>query len=231
MEHAIIIGNTDGIGLALTRRLLSDDWAVTGLSRRAAAVEHDRYVHIAVDVTAAGYPIELARALAAAGRAHLCVYAAGIGDLLDLGDLAAQTRAIEVNLLGVARTVEVVVPHMLAAGGGHFVGLSSLADALITPQAPGYAASKAGMSSYLIGLGAALRPRGVAVSTVRFGFVDTKLARGPVKPMMISVDRAVAVLMRCLRTRPAVVSYPRRMAVLTGALRPVARAQARLRRR
>lgn len=231
MEHAIIIGNTDGIGLALTRRLLSDGWAVTGLSRRAAAVEHDRYVHIAVDVTAAGYPAELTRALAGAGRAHLCVYAAGIGDLLDLGDLAAQTRAIEVNLLGVARTVEVVVPHMLAAGGGHFVGLSSLADALVTPQAPGYAASKAGMSSYLIGLGAALRPRGVAVSTVRFGFVDTKLARGPVRPMMISVDRAVAVLMRCLRTRPAVVSYPRRMAVLTGALRPVARAQARLRRR
>jgi short-subunit dehydrogenase len=227
VRHAIVIGNTDGIGLALTRRLLSDGWTVTGLSRRTAAVEHDRYVHVAVDVTAAGYPGELARALAAAGRVDLCVYAAGVGDLLDLDDLAAQTRAIEVNLVGVARTVEVVVPRMLAASGGHLIGLSSLADTLITPDAPGYAGSKAGMSSYLIGLGAALRPRGVAVSTVRFGFVDTKLAKGPARPMMITVDRAVEVLMRCVRRRPAVVSYPRRMALLVTALAPAARLRAR----
>jgi short-subunit dehydrogenase len=228
VRHALIIGNTDGIGLALTRRLLSDGWTVTGLSRRVAAVEHERYVHVAVDVTAADYPAQLSRALDAMGSTRLCVYAAGVGDLLDLDDLAAQTRAIEVNLVGVARTVEVVVPRMLAAGGGHFVGLSSLADALIVPDAPGYAASKAGMSSYLIALAAALRARGVAVSTVRFGFVDTKMAKGEVKPMMISVDRAVAVLMRCVRTRPVVVSYPRRMAALTTVFRPVARIQARL---
>lgn len=231
MRHAIVIGNTDGIGLGLTRRLLSDGWAVTGLSRRSAAVEHDRYVHVASDVAAASYPADLGRALAAAGRVDLCVYAAGVGDLLDLADLAAQTRAIEVNLLGVARTVEVVVPAMSAAGGGHLIGLSSLADAMITPEAPGYAASKAGMSSYLIALGAALRPRGVAVSTVRFGFVDTKMAKGAVRPMMITVDRAVEVLMRCVRDRPAVVSYPRRMALLVTLAAPVARLRARLGRR
>ena len=227
MRHATIIGNTDGIGLALTRRLLSEGWAVTGLSRRPATVEHERYVHVAADVTDPAYPQALSRALAAAGRADLCVYAAGVGDLLDLADLAAQTRAIEVNLLGLARTAEVVVPHMLTAGGGHLVGLSSLADALITPQAPGYAASKAGMSSYLIALGATLRPHGVAVSTVRFGYVDTKMALGPVKPMMITVDRAVEVLMRCVRTRPAVVSYPRRMALLVRAAAPIVRVRAR----
>jgi short-subunit dehydrogenase len=228
VRHAIVIGNTDGIGLALTRRLLAAGWAVTGLSRRPAAVEHDRYVHVAADVTAPDYPAELDRALTAAGRVDLCVYAAGVGELLDLDDLGAQTRAIEVNLLGVARTVEVVVPRLLAAGGGHLIGLSSLADALITPAAPGYAASKAGMSSYLIGLGAALRPRGVAVTTVRFGFVDTKMAKGPVKPMMITVERAVDVLMRCVRRRPAVVTYPRRMAWLITAAAPAVRLRARL---
>jgi hypothetical protein len=67
----------------------------------------------------------------------------------------------------------------------------------------------------------------VAVSTVRFGFVDTKLAKGTVKPMMITVDRAVEVLMRCVRDRPAVVSYPRRMALLLRAVAPIARVRAR----
>jgi short-subunit dehydrogenase len=225
--QAIIIGNTDGIGLALTRRLLGDGWAVTGLSRRPATVEHDRYVHIAVDVTAPAYPGELTRALTA-GPVDLCVYAAGVGEVLDLDDLGAQTMAVEVNLPGLARTVEVVVPRMLAAGAGHLIGLSSLADALITPEAPGYAAAKAGMSSYLLGLGAKLRPRGVSVSTVRFGYVDTKMAKGPVKSMMITVDRAVDVLMRCVRKRPAVVSYPRRMALLIAAAAPLVRLRARL---
>ena len=160
MRHAIVIGNTDGIGLGLTRRLLGDGWAVTGLSRRAAAVEHDRYVHVVTDVAGPGYPADLGRARAATGAVDLCVYAAGVGELLDVADLGAQTRAVEVNLLGLARTVEAVVPPMLAAGRGHLIGLSRLADTMITPAAPGYAASKAGMTSYLLGLGAALRPYG-----------------------------------------------------------------------
>ena len=96
----------------------------------------NRYVHVAADVTSADYPASLARAVAAAGRIDLCVYAAGVGELLDLADLGAQTQAIEVSLLGVARTVEVVVPSMLAAGDGHLIGLSSLSDALVVPEAP-----------------------------------------------------------------------------------------------
>jgi NAD(P)-dependent dehydrogenase (short-subunit alcohol dehydrogenase family) len=211
------VGNSDGIGLALTRRLLADGWSVTGLSRSAGPLTD----HV-VDVTAADYRA----VLAAAGAAELCVYAAGVGEL---DDLPAQTRAIEVNLLGAARTAEVVVPAMLAAGSGHLIGLSSLADTLVSAQAPGYAASKAGLSSYLRGLNLALRRRGVAVSTIRFGFVDTKMAKGPSTPLKISVEQAVDVVMRCVRTRQSVVSYPRRAAVLTGLLGPVVRLQARRR--
>jgi NAD(P)-dependent dehydrogenase (short-subunit alcohol dehydrogenase family) len=217
----MIVGNSDGIGLALTRRLLAAGWAVTGLSRSPAPVGS----HHVVDVTSPAFPAVLAEV----GDVDLCVYAAGVGELLG-DDLAAQTRAIEVNLLGAARTFEAVVPRMLAAGGGHLIGLSSLADAMISADAPGYAASKAGLTSYLLSLDAALRPRGVPVTAVRFGFVDTKMAKSPVTPFKISPDRAADVLLRCIRTRPAVVSYPRRMAAVTGTLGPLLRTAARLRR-
>ena len=43
--------------------------------------------------------------------------------------------------------------------------------------APSYSASKAGLSSWLGGLALALRPRGVHVTNVRLGFVDTKMAK------------------------------------------------------
>ncbi|ATE54337.1 short-chain dehydrogenase [Actinosynnema pretiosum] len=215
VARALVIGNSDGIGLALSRRLLADGWQVVGLSRRAAPVEHPAYAHHTRDVTDPGYPALLAEI----GHVDLCVYAAGVGDLLELPDLAPQTRALEVNLLGLARTAEVVLPDMLAAGAGHLIGLSSLADALISPQAPGYAASKAGMTSYLRGLAGAARGTGVAVTCVRFGFVDTKMAKSPAKPALLTVDEAVDALLRCLRTRPAVLSRPRRMAVAATALR------------
>ncbi|TDC67003.1 SDR family NAD(P)-dependent oxidoreductase [Micromonospora sp. KC207] len=219
--RAVIVGNSDGIGLALTRRLLADGWTVTGLSRSPAPVGS----HHVVDVTSP----EFSTVLAEVGEVDLCVYAAGVGESLG-ENLAGQTRALEVNLLGAARTFEAVVPRMLAAGRGHLIGLSSLADTMISAQAPGYAASKAGLTSYLLGLDAALRPRGVPATAVRFGFVDTKMAKSPVTPFKISTDRAADVLIRCIRTRPAIVSYPRRMAAVTGTLGPLLRTAARLRR-
>jgi NAD(P)-dependent dehydrogenase (short-subunit alcohol dehydrogenase family) len=224
--RALIVGNSDGIGLALTRRLLTEGWQVTGLSRSPApAAAALRAEHHVVDVTSPDFPA----ILAGVDRVDLCVYAAGIGDVLT-DDLGAQTRAIEVNLLGAARAIEAVVPPMLAAGRGHVIGLSSMADALISGDAPGYAASKAGLTSYLLGLDAALRPRGVAVTAVRFGFVDTKMAKSPVTPFRITTEKAVDVLMKCVRKRPALVSCPRRMAVLAGAAGPAMRLGARLKR-
>ncbi|GIM93065.1 SDR family NAD(P)-dependent oxidoreductase [Paractinoplanes toevensis] len=221
--RALIVGNSDGIGLALTRRLLAEGWEVIGLSRRPAPAGAAQVA----DVTSPDFPA----AVAEVGDVDLCVYAAGIGDPIENDDLTQQTRALEVNLLGAARTCEVVAPRMLAAGQGHIIGLSSLADTMISAEAPGYAASKAGLTSYLLSLDAALRPRGVAVTAVRFGFVDTKMAKSPVTPFKISPEKAVDVLMRCIQTRPAVVSYPRRMAALTGTAGALLRARARLRRR
>ncbi|WP_433199984.1 SDR family NAD(P)-dependent oxidoreductase [Dactylosporangium sp. CS-047395] len=203
--RALVVGNTDGIGLALTRHLLSEGWTVAGISRRAASLDHAAYEHFVADVAVDPLP--------AVGEVDLCVYAAGIGEPLDLADLGEQTAALRVNLLGAALVAESVLPGMIARGSGHFVGLSSLSDILVTPAAPGYAASKAGLTSYLLSLGKALRPHGVAVTAVRFGFVDTKMAKAPVTPLKISVEQAVDVLMRAVDKRPAVVSYPRRMAV------------------
>ncbi len=227
--RAVLVGNSDGIGLALTKRLLLAGWEVTGLSRSASVVVHDRYAHEVVDVTEDRYRAVLAKRIEAAAGVDLCVYAAGVGDLVDVTDLSAQTVALEVNLLGAARTLEIVVPQMVAAGRGHIIGLSSLADVTISPQAAGYAASKAGLTSYLNGLALALRPHGVHVTTVRLGFVDTKMAKGPVRPMMISAEKAVDVILDSLRTRRSVVSYPRRMAWLANRLRTVSAVQLRRR--
>lgn len=218
--HALVIGNTDGIGLALTRRLLRDGHDVRGVSRRASPLTHTAYGHTVCDVTSPQYADELRTLITTMPSLDVCVYCVGIGDVLDLSDLRAESLVFRTNLLGLVETTSAVLPTMLAAGRGHFVGLSSIADELISAAAPSYAASKAGVSSYLAGLALAMHTRGVRISNVRLGFVDTKMAKSAAQPRkMMSVESAVDVLLLCLEKQPARLTRPRRVGLLMRVMR------------
>ena len=108
-----------------------------------------------------------------------------------MNDLSGEPRVFGVNLLGGVETAAIVLPSMIGAGHGHFVGLSSIGDG-VSREAPSYSASKAGLSSYLEGMALALRPRGVRVTNLRLGFVDTKMAKAKVRPFMMTTERACA---------------------------------------
>jgi NAD(P)-dependent dehydrogenase (short-subunit alcohol dehydrogenase family) len=219
MPGAIIVGNSDGIGLALTELLLGEGWQVSGVSRSAARVTHRTYQHHILDVCHADYAQRLGQIVAAEGALDALVYSVGIGEFLDGETLATERQVFEANLIGAVATAQVILPHFSRAGRGHFIGLSSQGDGLVDPRAPSYAASKAGLSTYLEGLALAYRPRGIFVTNVRFGFVDTKMAKAPLRPFMISPQEAAARVRHCLRTRPIVYTYPKRMAVLLWLLR------------
>ena len=214
MPVALVIGNSDGIGLALTESLLADGWRVAGVSRSASRLQTEHYQHHVQDVCQPEYPARLASIVSQLPELSLCVYCVGIGEFLELDTLAQERRVFETNLIGAVATAQVVIPRLLRAGAGHFLGLSSQADALIDPHAPSYAASKAGLSSYLEGLALACRPRGVFVTNLRLGFVDTKMAKAPVRPFMISPAQAAQRIGHCLRTRPMRDTFPKRMALL-----------------
>ena len=212
-RHALIIGNSDGIGLHSTRRLLDRGWQITGVSRRASPITHARYQHHVLDVSDRDY-VEKLRAILGSAPVDTCIYCAGIGGPPDPRDLRSDVQVFEVNLMGALRTAQVIVPAMVAAGGGHLVVLSSQADVLVVPSAASYAASKAALSSYFEGLGLALRPHGVAVSNLRFGFVDTKMARARVRPFMYTLDQAVDVVEGVLDKRPLRFTRPLAIAPL-----------------
>ncbi|MCP3902893.1 MAG: SDR family oxidoreductase [Planctomycetes bacterium] len=215
----LIIGNSDGIGLATTRLLLDEGRRVLGISRSPSPVEHDAYEHLVGDVTAPGFRAALAERCERYGDLTTCIHCAAIGNELDPTTFSGERRVFEVNLVSVVTTLEVLVPRLIARGGGHVVVLSSLADVLNNAGAPSYSGSKAGLSTYLGGLALRLRPAGVRVTNVRFGFVDTKMADSPVRPLMITTERAARVLRRCLDRRPMRVSYPRTAALLVNLLR------------
>jgi short-subunit dehydrogenase len=195
------------MGLATTRRLLARGWSVTGVSRSASPIDSAGYCHRVLDVGDSRYS-GLVRELVRDGQPDLCIYFVGIGELLDLADMSNEVRVMDVNLTGMVRTAAAVIPQMVIRGEGHFMGISSMADELLSAEAPSYNASKAGFSNYLGGLALALKARGVYVTNVRFGFVDTKMAKSNVKPFMMSVEQAVDHLEICIRRKPARYTAP-----------------------
>lgn len=214
MATAVIVGASTGIGLALARRLTAAGWNVIGMARGPAGLEHVLYQHVVADVRGLNYRDVLAEATAQR-LPDLVVYSTGIGHELDFAQMAREADVFTTNLTGLVHTFEMLLPRMIAARSGHLIGISSQADRLVSANAPSYAASKAGMSSYLEALALACRPLGVAVTNVRLGFVNTAMAKsaGP-KPFMISADRAAQLIEWCIRRRPIRTTFPLRMAAL-----------------
>ena len=204
---ALLIGNSDGIGLAATIELRKRGWQVVGISRSASVIKDSSYEHIVADVQDAEFVAQL-NSILKKEPIDLCVFCAGIGELLDISNMGCEVEIFDVNLTGMVKAAACVIPSMIKRGKGHFIGLSSVADEMLSPEAPSYHASKAGFSNYLEGLALALKSKGVSVSNVRFGFVDTKMAKGDVKPFMMGVDRAVRHLLNCIDKKPIRYTAP-----------------------
>jgi NAD(P)-dependent dehydrogenase (short-subunit alcohol dehydrogenase family) len=85
-------------------------------------------------------------------------------------------RTLEANLLGPANLIHAAAPHMVAAGGGRIVNVSSRGAFRGEPDHPAYGASKAGLNSLGQSMARALGPHGIYVTTVAPGFVDTDMA-------------------------------------------------------
>lgn len=140
---ALLIGNSDGIGLATTTELLKQEWKVVGISKSVSPIENPSYEHIVAKVQDEEYLAVLKSVLEKSEPFDLCVFCAGIGEMLNLSNMEGEAEIFNVNLLGMVKTASCVIPLMVNRGKGHFIGLSSLADELLSPEAPSYHASNA----------------------------------------------------------------------------------------
>ena len=208
-QNILIIGNSDGIGAAVTRTLLSRGDRIVGISRSANPLGPDGPKHFVQDVAAPDYPNLLHRIIAEEGPFDACIFCAAIGSGLKLPDFSHEVYVIEVNFTAMVRTLAMLLPGWLKEGQGHFIGLSSLADDFYNAKAPSYTASKAGFSNYLVSMAIKLKPHGVHITNIRFGFVDTKLPKASWKPLMLSTDQAAHQIIKCLQKKPIQLSIPK----------------------
>ncbi|WP_191297861.1 SDR family oxidoreductase [Lentzea cavernae] len=89
-------------------------------------------------------------------------------------DPKAFERVIEVNLLGVWRTVRTALPHLIRSRGYCLV-VSSLAAIVHIPGNAAYSAAKAGCEAFADSLRAEVRHLGVDVGTAYFSWISTDM--------------------------------------------------------
>jgi NAD(P)-dependent dehydrogenase (short-subunit alcohol dehydrogenase family) len=92
-------------------------------------------------------------------------------------DPRAFERTLEINLMGVWRTVRACLPQVIERRG-YVLVIASLAAALHAPGMAAYAASKAGAEAFADSLRSEVKHLGVDVGVGYFGFIDTDLVRG-----------------------------------------------------
>jgi NAD(P)-dependent dehydrogenase (short-subunit alcohol dehydrogenase family) len=86
-------------------------------------------------------------------------------------------KLLAVNLTGTFDCCQAVVPHMLAAGWGRIVNISSSSAQTGNPRMVHYSAAKAGVVGLTKALAQELGPRGITVNTIPPGFIDTPMLR------------------------------------------------------
>jgi len=142
------------------------------------------------------------------------------------GESEAQTRAIfATNIDGVVNTAWPALRRMERRGRGQIALMSSLAAFRGFPGAPAYCASKAALRVWGEGLRGEYRAKGVAVSVICPGYVESPMTAVNDFPMpfLMSAERAARIVKRGLARNRARIAFPFPMYVaawLLGVLSP-----------
>jgi len=124
-------------------------------------------------------------------------------------DFALAERTIAVNYTGAVSVLHRLAPHLEARGGGHVVVLSSVAGDRGRLKNYVYGSAKAGLNTYLQGLRARLFRKGVSVTTVKPGFMDTDMTWGLDGMFLVaSPEQAVRACLKAAKSRRHVVYVP-----------------------
>ncbi|MCB0917658.1 MAG: SDR family NAD(P)-dependent oxidoreductase [Actinobacteria bacterium] len=232
---AVLTGATGGLGRVLSEALVADGVRVALLDQDPQALEHREAVlgrsvarGWAVDVSSLA---QLEQAFAEVhthfGRIDIVVAGAGIArpGLLASGSVADFEKVIDVNLLGVYRTLRVAMPY-LEQTRGYALGVSSMAAFVHPPAGASYAASKAGVWAMCNSLRTEVAHKGIAVGSVHPTFFRTPLVEaamdneavlllmggpGVAERQLIPIGTVVEEVMTGIRRREPVIVIPRRL--------------------
>ena len=207
---ALVTGGARGIGLATARGLHARGASVAIVDLRreaaeeaAAGIDATRALGLEADVSDAEAVEEAVEATVERfGGLDVVVANAGIATRATTAlamDPDAFERVLDVNLLGVWRTVRAALPHVVARRG-HVVVVASVYAFSNGMGAAPYAIAKAGVEQLGRALRSELVQHGASASVAYFGFIDTELVHQAIDQDPLT-ERMMATYPRVLHKR------------------------------
>src|SRR4051794_30196705 len=188
---ALVTGASSGIGLVTARALRRDGYRVFGTSRKPMPDTADGVTMLICDVTDEESVQGLVeQVVSRAGRIDLLVNNAGIGLLGGAEEsTVAQAKAIfDVNVFGVMRMTNAVLPVMRQQRRGRIVNLSSALGFIPAPFNALYASTKHAIEGYSESLDPEVRTQGVRIVLVEPGLTPPAFEENLTRP-----DRPLAL--------------------------------------
>ncbi len=191
--NILITGGGTGIGKACALRLVQEGAHVTicgrteaTLAAAADAIKSQRppgrLQWLAGDITNEDEVTAITtQAAGEDGVLHGVVANAGGGGMpMPYGELDTEefTRVLNLNVLGTVLCMKHSIPLMLAAGGGSFVGMSSLAGHITHPYFHAYCAGKAGIEAMMRNAADEYGKQRLRFNAIRPGFIATEIMAG-----------------------------------------------------
>lgn len=234
-----IVGGSTGIGAALIKPLIERGAQIAVTARREAVLQQtfERVTGLSpAQALASGHRLlpanvteigELRAAhdalMAQWGTIDLVLWVAGTYQAMQAHDfdLTRANSIVATNLGGVMNGLSLLLPMYVREGRGHLAIVASVAGYSGLPKALVYGPTKAALINLCESLYLDLRPRGVGVTLVNPGFVDTPLTatNNFYMPAMISADEAARRIIAGLEHGLFEIHFPHRFSRMLKFLR------------
>ncbi|MEH6551465.1 MAG: SDR family NAD(P)-dependent oxidoreductase [Pseudomonadales bacterium] len=184
-QVALVTGACSGIGLASAQRFSAQGATVVGIDLNSSAswdsfaAANSAVLH-QVDVTDEAAVVKVvAETLASFGRIDILMTAAGVGEAgpLNMLDIDAWRRVIDINLTGTAIPIKAVLEPMLEQRSGSIITVASIEGTVGTEGGSAYNAAKGGVVLLSKNVAMDYGRMGIRCNCICPGFIDTPMLR------------------------------------------------------
>ena len=215
---AVITGASEGIGAALVKELLKNNYKVIAISRNFKKLlklkslnskfKNDLKIFSA-DVTKSSELLSVAKDIESP---DLLILNAGIYEpvLIEKFNVDSFIKQSEINYLGVIKSFDAFIKKMLINKSGTILIMSSIAGWIGLPKASAYAPTKSALRSFAQSIRYDLAKYNIQVKLCSPGFVNTKAVKvnNFKMPGIIEPDVAAKSILKHLSNRKFEISFP-----------------------
>lgn len=217
-KRIIIVGASSGIGKSLTELLVikGNTLGITGRRAELLYGIKNKYPQVYVrsfDVRETETcTLHLDQLASDMGGLDMLIISAGNGDVNEGLDFSVENEMISLNVSGFTCIADWAFSYFKRQGYGHLAAITSIAGIRGSRQAPAYSATKSYQIRYLEGLRQkAFHERSmITVTNICPGFVDTPMAKSPVKFWVTPVEKAAIQIVTALDKKRSLAYISRR---------------------